>query len=560
MSTADSAPEVPAAPATELAADSTALPAARRVLRGDYWRTMWRSSILQGVYQLLSRGIQVVLATTTAGLIEHALGRTLTASQILPAVLVIVASALVEPAALLGRNRILLADSYDHELALLDRYLRLRPSRAALLRTGQVPDRLMIDLVRYRLDTLDVIGAPVAVAIGVWAAVVAGAWSQWSLLLVALAVALPIALTAAVSRRGSAADDALRRQTMSRTAMIQEVADAHDLYWARGRASRGAARVRTDWDSFTAGPARRTLRDWATQQQVTTTGPLLGSTIVLAGGAVLAAHGLMDAGSVVGAAVLVAPVQAALEAVTTAIGSWRAREIVSRRLGWLVVDEDGTPADGATVAEHAAEDDGSSIEALDLRGVSTLMPNGRRTTPVSASLARGDVLWLRGDVGSGKTSLVRALIGLGADLDGQVLIDGAAGELAPGQVLLMPQAPSFLSGTVSENITLDRPDLKAAARGGLAAAGMEHLADQELEAGGPSLSGGERHVVAWLRHLRRTGGVRVLDEPLNGLSAEAAAGVMGEIEASRSDWITILISHDDRPARMPGAQVVLLDG
>lgn len=540
------------APVTELADDSPLLPTARCVLRRDYWRTMWRSSVLQGVYQMLSRGIQVVLATTTAGLIEHALGRTLTAGQILPAVLVILASALLEPAALLGRNRVLLADSYDHELALLDRYLRLRPARAALLRTGQVPDRLMIDLVRYRLDTLDVVGAPVAVVIGIWAAAVAGAWSPWSLLLVAVAVALPIALTAAVNKRGSAADDALRRQTMARTAMIQEVADAHDLYWARGRAHRGAARVRTDWDAFTKGPAGRTLRDWATKQQVVTTGPLLGSTIVLAGGAVLAAHGFMDAGSVVGAAVLVAPVQAALESVTSAIGSWRAREIVSRRLGWLVVDDDGTPAGGTTVAAAPREDDGASIQSLELRGVTTLLPNGRRTMPIDARLSRGDVLWLRGGVGTGKTSLVRALIGLGADIDGEVLIDGRPGGLTPGQVLLMPQDPSFLSGTVTENIALDRPDLAPAAHEGLEAAGMGRLVEQVLEPGGPSLSGGERHVVAWLRHLRRAGGVRVLDEPFNGLSPEAAARVLAEIEDSRADWITVLISHDDRPSTLPG--------
>lgn len=543
------------APVTELAEDSPLLPTARRVLRRDYWRTMWRSSVLQGVYQMLSRGIQVVLATTTAGLIEHALGRTLTAGQILPAVLVILASALLEPAALLGRNRVLLADTYDHELALLDRYLRLRPARAALLRTGQVPDRLMIDLVRYRLDTLDVVGAPIAVLIGIWAAAVAGAWSPWSLLLVAIAVALPIALTAAVNKRGSAADDALRRLTMARTAVIQEVADAHDLYWARGRAHRGAARVRTDWDAFTARPARAVLRDWATKQEVVTTGPLLGSTIVLAGGAVLAAHGLMDAGSVVGAAVLVAPVQAALESVTSAIGSWRAREIVSQRLGWLVVDDDGTPAGGTTVAASPREDDGADIQSLELRGVSTLLPNGRRTTPVDARLSRGDVLWLRGGVGTGKTSLVRALVGLGADLDGEVRVDGLPGGLTPGQVLLMPQAPSFLSGTVTENITLDRPDLAGAAQASLEAAGMGRLAEQVLEPGGPSLSGGERHVVAWLRHLRRAGGVRVLDEPFNGLSPEAAARVLAEIEASRTDWITILISHDDRPALLSGVTV-----
>ncbi len=401
--------------------------------------------------------------------------------------------------------------------------------RVALLRTGQVPDRLMIDLVRYRLDTLDIVGAPVAVA-----------------------VALPIALTAMVNPRGSAADAAMRRQTMARTAMIQEVADAHDLYWARGRAHRGVARVRTDWDAFTAGQARPTLRDWATKQQVVTTGPLLGSTIVLAGGAVLAAHGLMDAGSVVGAAVLVAPVQAALESVTSALGSCQAREIVSRRLGWLVADDDGTPAGGTTVAASPREDDGASIRSLELRGVSILLPNGRRTTPVTAGLARGDVLWLRGGVGTGKTSLVRALIGLGADLDGELLIDGLPGGLTPGQVLLIPQAPSFLSGTVTENITLDRPDLAGATQASLEAAGMERLAEQVLEPGGPSLSGGERHVVAWLRHLRRTGGVRVLDEPFNGLSPEAAARVLAEIEASRADWITILISHDDRPSRLPG--------
>ncbi|MDP9831350.1 ATP-binding cassette domain-containing protein [Trueperella abortisuis] len=198
------------------------------------------------------------------------------------------------------------------------------------------------------------------------------------------------------------------------------------------------------------------------------------------------------------------------------------------------------------------DDVGVNVQTLELRNVSTLLPNGRRTAPVSASLARGDVLWLRGDVGIGKTSFVRALIGLGEELDGEILVDGAAGALAPGQVFLMPQVPSILSGKVTENITLDRPDLDMAARGGLTDARMGYLVDQELGPGGLSLSGGERHVVAWLRHLRRTGGVRVLDEPFNGLSPEAAAHVMAEIEESRADWITILISHDDRPAQIPG--------
>ncbi|MDP9831351.1 hypothetical protein [Trueperella abortisuis] len=321
MSTMDSASGAPVTALTELETDSPMLPVARNILRRDYWRTMWRSSVLQGVYELLSRGIQVFLATTTASLIEHALSRTLTGAQVLSAVPVILAAALLEPAALLVRNRILLADTYDHELALLDRYLHLQPARAALLRTGQVPDRLMIDLVRYRLDTLDVIAAPVAVVIGIWAAAVAGSWSPFSLLLVALAVVLPIVFTAVVNESGSAADDALRRQTMARTAMIQEVAEAHDLYWARGRARRGAARVRSSWSVFAAGPARRVFRAWAMQRQIATTGPLLGATIVLGGGAVLAAHGRMDAGSVVGAAVLVAPVQAAVKSVTTAIVS-----------------------------------------------------------------------------------------------------------------------------------------------------------------------------------------------------------------------------------------------
>lgn len=552
MSTMDSASGAPVTALTELETDSPMLPVARNILRRDYWRTMWRSSVLQGVYELLSRGIQVFLATTTASLIEHALSRTLTGAQVLSAVPVILAAALLEPAALLVRNRILLADTYDHELALLDRYLHLQPARAALLRTGQVPDRLMIDLVRYRLDTLDVIAAPVAVVIGIWAAAVAGSWSPFSLLLVALAVVLPIVFTAIVNERGSAADDALRRQTMARTAMIQEVAEAHDLYWARGRARRGAARIRSSWSVFAAGPARRVFRAWAMQRQIATTGPLLGATIVLGGGAVLAAHGRMDAGSVVGAAVLVASVQAAVKSVTTAIVSWRAREIVTRRLGWLVVEADGRPAGGTAPTEHVTDDVGVNVQTLELRNVSTILPNGRRTAPVSASLARGDVLWLRGDVGTGKTSFVRALIGLGEELDGEILVDGAAGALAPGQVFLMPQVPSILSGKVTENITLDRPDLDMAARGGLTDARMGYLADQELGPGGLSLSGGERHVVAWLRHLRRTGGVRVLDEPFNGLSPEAAAHVMAEIEESRADWITILISHDDRPAQIPG--------
>lgn len=556
---------------TEIAAGTPQLAAARRILMRDFCRTMWRSSALQILHETLTRGITVVLAVSTSTLINSAFnGAHL---DIWPVVLVIALSVVLQPATLLLRNRVLLKDTYEHELALLDRYLHLRPAKSLLVTKGQVPDRLIIDLVTYRLNTLTIVGAPVAITVGVIALAITGTWNPLSILLVILAAVLPIASAVLVNGPGAKAADAIRQFTMLRTALLQEAHAAHDYYWARSRHAIASDHLRGAWQEFRAGSGKRGFILRTRRDQVLALSPLAASTIVLAGGAVLAAYSLMDPGHIVGAAILVTPVQGAIESLNSALAAHRSRAIVSQRVGWLVLDDDAddfnqpaTTPNTVTTADrkaHPAPNDdkwvavstsvdsnsnSSEVAILELRNVQVTLPNGRRTTPLSVTLKPGDIMWLKGDVGNGKTSLLRAMTGLGTELRGTMLINGVAIQQLPyGSVFVHPQHPTFLNDTLITNIALDREDLRPTITSELIARGLPSPGQPALtDSLEPTLSGGERQRVALLRMMRRTSGIRILDEPLNGLSSQAVDDLLANLKDTRHQWITLIVSHDPR--------------
>lgn len=197
------------------------------------------------------------------------------------------------------------------------------------------------------------------------------------------------------------------------------------------------------------------------------------------------------------------------------------------------------------------------VRSIQLDSVCAHLHDDRHMTPITADLRAGDIVWLRGDVGVGKTTLVRALLGLGDDLSGRLRVNGQeAATIAPSDVFYLPQVPSFLTGDVISNIVLNRPELGCEARAGLCALGKGALATQQIDPDDIGLSGGERRVVGWLRGLRHTSGVRVLDEPLNGLDQQTVQVILDQLESDRGNWITLVVSHDPRVSALSGVREI----
>ncbi|TIQ49518.1 type I secretion system permease/ATPase [Mesorhizobium sp.] len=163
---------------------------------------------------------------------------------------------------------------------------------------------------------------------------------------------------------------------------------------------------------------------------------------------------------------------------------------------------------------------------------------------VEFSLDAGSVLGIIGPSGSGKSSLVRGLVGAWRPLAGRIKLDGAAldqwsSERLGRYIGYLPQDVELFAGTVAANIARFDPGsapeaVVAAAR----AAGVHQLIialpngyETQIGEGGTALSAGQRQRVALARALYRDPFLVVLDEPNSNLDIEGemalAAAILG---------------------------------
>jgi len=151
----------------------------------------------------------------------------------------------------------------------------------------------------------------------------------------------------------------------------------------------------------------------------------------------------------------------------------------------------------------------------------------------------GDRLAVRGPSGAGKTLLLRALAGLDALDEGELLADGEPVASLPqhrAAVAAVAQRPALFDTTVRDNVQApfafavhdgvaydEARALALLARLGRGAG----LLDQTVD----GLSGGEAQTVGLLRALLTDPVVLLLDEPTAGLDPERAAAVEAAVEA-----------------------------
>ncbi len=176
---------------------------------------------------------------------------------------------------------------------------------------------------------------------------------------------------------------------------------------------------------------------------------------------------------------------------------------------------------------------------------------------VSLSLKAGQGLGIIGPSASGKSTLVRALVGVWRPLKGEVRLDGAAlGQWEPSElgrhIGYLPQDIELFEGTVAQNIGRFDPDAKdeevvAAAM----AAGahelilrLEHGYDTKLGEAGMSLSGGQRQRIGLARALYGEPFLVVLDEPNSNLDHDGDEALTQAIRNIRErGGIVIVVTH-----------------
>jgi ATP-binding cassette subfamily C protein CydC len=174
----------------------------------------------------------------------------------------------------------------------------------------------------------------------------------------------------------------------------------------------------------------------------------------------------------------------------------------------------------------------------------------------AAHWSLGTHVALLGTSGGGKTTLVRLLTRLQDPRSGQICLGGqdlrAWDEPAlRSRIACATQDPWIFTSTVADNLRLARPEAPDDEL--WAVLDLVGLGDQVrawptalgtwVEEGGQSLSGGQRRRLALARALLRRAPITILDEPTEGLEAEAALNLVQAIRDHLRSRTLLWVTH-----------------
>jgi ATP-binding cassette subfamily C protein len=284
---------------------------------------------------------------------------------------------------------------------------------------------------------------------------------------------------------------------------------------------------------------------------------------LLGTGAFLAIRGEISAGSIIAASILGSR---ALAPVDQAIASWKgfvaARQGYQRLKALLALYPDRPPP--FTLPTPAKS---LVAEVLTVGAPGAAKPIVRR---LSLKLEAGQALGIIGPSASGKSSLLRALVGLWPPLGGKVMLDGAAIEqwapdaLGPA-IGYLPQDVQLLDGTVAETIARfdPEPDAEAVIAAAKAAGFHEQVLalpdgyGTRIGTGGAQLSAGQRQRLGLARALYGAPFLVALDEPNSNLDAEGEAAVGAAIGALKARGaIVVVVAH--RPSAIAAVDLIMV--
>jgi ATP-binding cassette subfamily C protein len=209
---------------------------------------------------------------------------------------------------------------------------------------------------------------------------------------------------------------------------------------------------------------------------------------------------------------------------------------------------------------------------LSVEGISIAAPGDQKVIvqDVSLVLTAGHGLGIIGPSGSGKSSLVRALVGVWQPFRGKVRLDGAALDQWSPDVLgqhigYLPQDVELFAGTVAQNICRFDPDAKseaiimAAKEAGVHDMIIKMRDGYNTQVGeqGAALSAGQAQRVALARALYNDPFLIALDEPNSNLDTEGDEALTRAIRSARERGaVVVVVAH--RPIGIEAVDQILV--
>ena len=309
------------------------------------------------------------------------------------------------------------------------------------------------------------------------------------------------------------------------------------------------------WEESTGDIASKTLRSRKRSNSLSTITVCLsqlGSVAIVVLGVYLIKAGELSMGGLIAINMLSSRSIAPMSQVVSLLSNFEQMKAGLQSLNELMKKEVERPEEKQFIRRPAFKGD------IEFKDVSFCYPDEQKEalTTVSFRIKPGEKVGIIGQVGSGKSTIAKILMGFYAPAEGAVFIDGLdIKQIDPVDLRhnfsFVPQDVVLFSGTVRDNITLKSPHaddqaiITAADVGGVNSFTDRHPMGMDLQVGerGLNLSGGQRQSVALARSFIHDSPIVLLDEPTNSMDYNTEMHVIANLKKVTRKKTTIIITH-----------------
>lgn len=235
-----------------------------------------------------------------------------------------------------------------------------------------------------------------------------------------------------------------------------------------------------------------------------------------------------------------------------------------KRLEYFNVDKEQNIDKGTEIGK---------IKNISVRNLTFSYTSKQVIRNINFELKEKDILVIKGENGSGKTTIVKLLLGLYDEYQGIICYnEKSLKELSlrniRDEIAIVFQETFLFTGTLKENMIASNKDasteeiVRCLQQVGFIKNNVDNqneILHLPILEGGKNLSGGQKRRIAIARSLLRKPSVLILDEPTTYLDTDSRNVVYDLISNKSDEYICIIISHDQDFSLLEGKHMTLVN-